>query len=551
MAMAMLSALQAAQAQDQLNYRPDGRDFVAVNGRNMFTKPLYANGSDYCVKTSDTPLFKVSLWGEEKTLSLTLSTGGNIYQLSNASRCVSRFSDGSRRYVVNHDAWGKGTSMEITACPLANGDGAILQFVAHGLPDDAQLTAHLDKSGERSWTAQGETYLEIDKFDYSTHTQDEMAKTFNIAQRWHKATAERIEIETPDPYISNVMGPLLSASHGDWDRFTWIDGYETAASRKASQSLHHGSSKAAKSLCHSYDNFMAGSPTRAFDIMRGTLLSQMYEGDSPAGMADDAIAEASQTIVQGLFGIQPDPSASQCIIRPGLPKSWTNASIRTPYLIYKYHRTGGKDIYEITQNFDQPQAIVVRQNTGNGKYRDYVGSNQKHQIISLKAITNDIIDAPDVVEESDVAEDQLPEGTKVMEVKIDKLFNYQCRKEHKSHFAIPFRKPKHGYNVAVASTAKGFDVGFDIKVKGKFDTAYLLLTGDSNEKPITGDGGLAIATYGDGSQETQPIAVSSKNYENHFLLKIPLDKKKKLKTISIVVLSDGVEIGLEGITLTY
>jgi len=554
LAMATMAAVQAAQAQAPLNYRPDGRDFVAVNGHNLFTKSLYANGSDYCVKTSDTPLFKLSLWGKEKVLSLALAMGGNVYQLSAAPRCESRFADGSRRYLVsNDDAWGRWASVEITVCPLAYSDGAIMQFVSRGLPDDAQLSAHLDASDERSWAAQGETYLEIDQFDYSTHTQDEMARTFNIAQRWHKATAERIEIETPDPYINNAMGPLLSASHGDWDRFTWIDGYETAASQKAAKSLHHGNSKAAKSLCHSYDNFMAGSPTRAFELMRGTLVSQMYQGDCPAGMADDAIAEASQTIVQGLFGIQPNASTSRCVIRPGLPKAWTSASIRTPYLIYKYHRAGGKDIYEITQNFDQPQAIVIRQNTGNGEYRDHVGSTQKHQIISFKAITHDIIDAPDTPEESETVEEQLPEGARLQELKLDNLFNYHCAKEHKSQFPIPFRKPKRDHNVAVVSTAEGFDLGFDIKAKGKYSCAYLLMTGKSNPKVTNANNGLIIATYNDGSQETLPIATPTNwtiaDYEDHCLIKMPLDKSRKLKTISIVALSDDVEIGLEGLTL--
>lgn len=541
-------------AQASLSYHPDGKDFVVVNGRNMFTKSLSASSPDYCVKTSDTPVFKLSRWEAEKTLSFTITIGGKIYHLCSAARCESRFSDGSRRYILSDDSiWGKDATIELTICPLANNDGVIIKSIANNMPLEAQIVAHLEGQCDKAWIAQGENYLEIVNFEYANHTQTEMAKTFNISQRWNKATAERIEIETPDPYISNMMGPLLSASHGSWGRYAWIDGldFDSDTPVPASNMLppdDNTISATAKSLKRAIVNFATGCPTRAFKMMKTTLLSKMYQGDSPATIDADAIGDATQAFVQGLFGIQPEHNGSRCIIRPGLPKDWTSAAIRTPYIIYKYNRIAGKDVYEITQNFDDPMEIVIRQNIGNGEYQDIAGSNKKHQFISLQAITHDIADAPDITEIKTSNNDSIPDGAKIHEIKIDKLFNREWHKDNKTKFAIPFRTIGKGKNIAVASTTKGFNVGFDIKVKGKFDCAFLLITGK-----LANAGAMVVATYNDGAQETLPISTPASqaiaDYEDHCLIKMPLDSKKKLKTISIVAIADGVEVGMEAITL--
>ena len=42
-----------------LQYRPDGRDFVSVNGKNEYTRALYGGYTDYRIETSDRPIFAI------------------------------------------------------------------------------------------------------------------------------------------------------------------------------------------------------------------------------------------------------------------------------------------------------------------------------------------------------------------------------------------------------------------------------------------------------------------------------------------------------------
>lgn len=513
-----------------MTYRPDGKDFVVVNGQNMFSKPLFASSADYCVKTSDIAIFKLSRGRETRVLSFTITSGGKTFALGKAARCEARYADGARRYLLSDpELWGQEAQIELIVCPLTHKDGAIMKFIARGFAFDARISATIEGQHSKSWFAQDESYMEIDGLDYAERTQSELAKTFTIAQRWNKATAERIEISTPNKYLNNVMGALLTASHGRWHEYKWIDGYDYDANRydydtNSHEYIDDNSSDAAKSLRLALAEFMNGSPSRGYEMLHSTIMGEMYRGDSPAQMPADAIGRATRAMVQGLFGIQPEGD-SLCIVRPSLPEEWKSASIRTPYIIYKYRKAGSKDIYEITQNFAQPHNIVLRQNIGNGQYRDFVGSAKKHQVISIAAITHPIEDAPPIEVEKETPRDSMPSGDGCHEIKLGK-----------------------GKMQLIASTDKGHDVGFDIKVKGKYSCAWLLVSGTFSDKK---ESGQAIATYSDGSQETLSIGNPKADNEGKCLLKIPLDSSKKLKTISVVALAERVEIKLERLVMSY
>ena len=54
---ALLLLLPVSAQQQQ--YRPDGRAFVCVNGKNRFTRALYGSPTEWRVETSDRPVFAV------------------------------------------------------------------------------------------------------------------------------------------------------------------------------------------------------------------------------------------------------------------------------------------------------------------------------------------------------------------------------------------------------------------------------------------------------------------------------------------------------------
>ena len=48
---------QAATKPRTLQYHPDGRDIVCVNGANRYTRALYGGYTDFRIETSDRPIF--------------------------------------------------------------------------------------------------------------------------------------------------------------------------------------------------------------------------------------------------------------------------------------------------------------------------------------------------------------------------------------------------------------------------------------------------------------------------------------------------------------
>lgn len=104
----------------------------------------------------------------------------------------------------------------------------------------------------------------------------------------------------------------------------------------------------------------------AFNLWRSTLLETMYLGSGPGNFQQlsfydairgelyrdfaDGIGMTARTLVEGLFGIQPDALAGKLVIRPGLPAAWNNASIQTPDISFDFVRSGNKETYTIKQS---------------------------------------------------------------------------------------------------------------------------------------------------------------------------------------------------------
>jgi hypothetical protein len=145
--------------------------------------------------------------------------------------------------------------------------------------------------------------------------------------------------------------------------------------------------------------FEAGRSEEGYQLLLANVMDQMYYGQCPGNFGQvskydaargecyrdfgDCIGISSRTLIQGLFGIIPQALDGRCIIRPGFPSTWDSVAIKTPYLSYIYTCKGGVERYEITQHFRQPLKIVVRQNLGNGQYRDIEGTDEQHQVIDV------------------------------------------------------------------------------------------------------------------------------------------------------------------------
>lgn len=315
--------------------------------------------------------------------------------------------------------------------------------------------------------------------------------------------------------------------------------------------------------------FEAGRSEAAFRLIKANLMDQMYLGSSPANFGQlsyydaargecyrdfgDVIGISARTLLQGLFGIVPDALNGRCVVRPGFPAAWDSASVTTPYMTYRYRRVGGRQVYDITQNFSRPLQIVLRVNLGNGLYRDVAGTDERQQTLTIDTPALAVEPAePAVAPSADAMAfglgDPVMEGRKMDKVDLSKcynanvtdIFNNQylsprppyttlqmpvqgvgewCHPQYtptindscfrsrieKGVFTVagvPFATPAEGHNVVYTSLWDNYPDSVTIPLKGKAACASLLLVGSTNHMQCRIDNALIVAEYADHTTDT-------------------------------------------------
>jgi hypothetical protein len=103
----------------------------------------------------------------------------------------------------------------------------------------------------------------------------------------------------------------------------------------------------------------------AFHLWRSAILETMYLSAGPGNFQQlsfydamrgelyrdfaDGIGMVSHSLVEGLFGINPDGLSNKVVIQPGFPATWNKAGITTPDIQFDFTRKGNKDEYHIRQ----------------------------------------------------------------------------------------------------------------------------------------------------------------------------------------------------------
>ncbi|MBQ8360836.1 MAG: DUF4450 domain-containing protein [Bacteroidaceae bacterium] len=117
--------------------------------------------------------------------------------------------------------------------------------------------------------------------------------------------------------------------------------------------------------------WMAGRYEAGYHLLKSSMLDGMYLGGSPGNFGQishydvaraecyrdfgDPVGVASRVYIQGLYGVLPDRLAGRLVLRPGFPKTWDEASLKTPDISYAYKRKapsdsskGGESITELS-----------------------------------------------------------------------------------------------------------------------------------------------------------------------------------------------------------
>ncbi len=350
------------------------------------------------------------------------------------------------------------------------------------------------------------------------------------------------------PHIP-VRGDYATIATSDWQPYIW------SVNNVAAAEVMH------TALAF----YQAGRADAAYRLLMGNIIDQMYEGQSPANFGQiskydaargecyrdfgDCIGISARTLLQGLFGIQPQALYGQCVIRPGFPSSWDRASVKTPYLSYSFRRMGRRIRIEVTQHFPQPLKIVVRQNTGGGQYRDIEGTTEQHQVLWME----EPVALPEVEMTETVA---APTTTPTDEPTFDRKFRRQklaryynasvtdiFRQEYRSPrppyttlqipvqgvgewchpdycpeivdtafrarivkdefvmMGVPFTTPAEGPNIVFTSLWDNYPDSVTVPVKGKAEKAWLLMAGSTNHMQSHMVNAEVVARYSDGTAD--------------------------------------------------
>ena len=354
------------------------------------------------------------------------------------------------------------------------------------------------------------------------------------------------------PHIDVEKSGYQTISTSDWMPYSWSINNVAAA-----EVMH-------TALAY----FEADRPEEGYRLMKANILDQMYYGQSPANFGQishydaargecyrdfgDCIGISSRTLIQGLFGIIPQALYGKCIIRPGFPLEWRNVEVKTPYLEYKYISDGKKVRLEVTQNFNQPLQIVVRQKSDMTTYKEYNGTNEKHQVIEYE--WQPVVE---IVREDDRESgvDTLKLGLCELEltknfrtVKLEKFYNAEVSDIFKNKYlsprpqtttlripiqgigewchpqktaeindsvfrtkitkgifhmaGVPLRTPAKDRNIIYTSLWDNYPDSIEIPLKGRAARAYLLMAGSTNHMQSRIDNAEIVVSYTDGTTDT-------------------------------------------------
>ena len=236
----------------RLQYYPQGTAFVSENGHNRFTRALYGSYTDYRIETSDRPIFAIAKKGHYKSVRFEIEG----VPLDEVDYCKSYYQDGMRSYLLGDHRWnnmGNGI-VRVHVLALHQEEGAIWQFICDNL-EDRQLEVKVkvcdiastklqrngdigaDKPGvfEPSPTEQGlvvgkatrsnnfaHLVMKLDSIHFM-HDGDAF-QLFQDEVKYYKKLSERVQFDTPDPYINTLGSALVMAAEGDWDGKTWLHG---------------------------------------------------------------------------------------------------------------------------------------------------------------------------------------------------------------------------------------------------------------------------------------------------------------------------------------
>jgi hypothetical protein len=121
-----------------IHYRPDGEDFLLVNGERRFNRALYGTNTAFRAEAGDLPEFALYLPGMGGNLKFGIIAGNNSKWLTAAAKIETRYRPGAMLYTIQDPILGEGV-FKLRILPLADGEGVIIKTLYEGDRKDIRL----------------------------------------------------------------------------------------------------------------------------------------------------------------------------------------------------------------------------------------------------------------------------------------------------------------------------------------------------------------------------------------------------------------------------
>ncbi|MBC7847146.1 MAG: DUF4450 domain-containing protein [Flavobacterium sp.] len=184
--------------------------------------------------------------------------------------------------------------------------------------------------------------------------------------------------------------------------------------------------------------WQGGQSETAFKMWESALVGSMYLGASPGGFEQlsfydamrgelyrdfaDPIGMTSRTLVEGLFGIQPNALENRLTIQPGFPKQWDNAALEIPDISFSFDRKNNTDSYQIKTHFTTKMNLKLVVNIPFDNIKTVTINSEK----ATWKTSSDAVGNPQLIIESPFKEnyniDITWEGEKLEQPKLEKSY---------------------------------------------------------------------------------------------------------------------------------
>lgn len=184
--------------------------------------------------------------------------------------------------------------------------------------------------------------------------------------------------------------------------------------------------------------WQGGQSETAFKMWESALIGSMYLGASPGGFEQlsfydairgelyrdfaDPIGMTSRTLVEGLFGIQPNALENTLTIQPGFPTKWNDAAIEIPDISLSFNRENKIETYTIKSNFAKKMDLKLALKIPYENIKSVIINGEK----TTWKTSSDVVGNPQLIVESPFKEnyniDIIWEGEKLEQLKIEKSY---------------------------------------------------------------------------------------------------------------------------------